>query len=325
MSQPTTNQVHIDRLLTNVSVAYMQMAEDFIADKVFPVVPVMHRSDIYRTYNKGDWHRDEAKPRDGATESVGSGYDINQDTYSAIPYALHKDIDDSMRDNADMDFNIESEATEFVTQRLLLRREKQWAKNFFTAGVWANEITGVTGTPGANETYKLSDYSNSDPFGIFETGRQRIRSNTGYRPNVLVFGAMAFSKLINHPEVRDRVKYTSAESTSEMMLASFFNVERVLVANAIENVGKEGEADNFQDIFANSALLAYSAPRPSLMAPSAGYTFSWRGVTGNRSGYDVRIKKFRMEELSALRVEGEIAFDMKVIGADLGYFYNNIV
>lgn len=322
--QPTTNQVHVDRLLTNVSVAYMQMAKDFIADKVFPVVPVAHKSDIFRTYRKGDWFRDEAKPRIGAVESVGSGYNVDKDTYNAIPYALHKDIDDTTRDNADGDFDIEKEATEFVTQRLLLRREKQWANSFFKPGVWANEVAGVASSPGAGEIIKLSDYTNSDPFAAFEVGRQRIRKTTGYKPNVLVLGAMVFSTLINHPEIRDRIKYTSAEATTEQMLASFFNVEKVLVAEAIENTAKEGEADNFTDIYADSALLAYSAPRPSLMAPSAGYTFSWRGISG-KMGYDVKVKKFRMEHLESLRVEGSSAFDMKVIAPDLGYFFNDIV
>ena len=322
--QPTTNRVHVDRLLTNVSVAYMQQTEDFIADKVFPVVPVAHKSDIYQTYDKGDWFRDEAKPRIGAVESVGSGYNVDQETYNAIPYALHKDIDDYTRDNADDNFDLEKEATEFVTQRLLLNREKRWADKFFKPGVWGTDISGVAANPNASQVIKLSDYATSDPFGVFEAGRQAIRSATGYKANVLVLGAGVYSKLINHPEVRDRIKYTSAEATTEQMLAAFFNVEKVLVAEAVENVAKEGETDDMKYIFSNSALLAYSANRPSLMAASAGYTFSWRGVSG-RLGFDVKVKKFRMEELAALRVEAETAFDMKVVAPDLGVFWEDLV
>ena len=37
---PTRQQIHIDRPLTNISVAYMQDAKNFIADKVFPTIPV---------------------------------------------------------------------------------------------------------------------------------------------------------------------------------------------------------------------------------------------------------------------------------------------
>lgn len=322
--QPTTNQVHVDRLLTNVSVAYMQKDKNFIADKVFPVVPVMHKSDLYQTFDKDDWFRDEAKPRIGATESVGSGFNIATGGYNCIPYALHKDLDDYTVSNADMGIGLEKQATEFVTQRLLLNREKRWAQNFFVGTAWANKVTGVTSSPGAGQVIKLSDYTNSDPFGVFEVGRQTMLGTTGFEPNVLVLGNNVFSKLINHPEIRDRIKYTSAESTTEEMLAAFFNVEKVLVAKAIENVAKEREAGSYQFIFGNSALLAYSAMEPSLMAPSAGYTFSWNGVSGNL-GANVGVRKFRIEEKRALRVEAETAFDMKVVASDLGYFFEDIV
>ena len=77
MAQPSINQVHIDAILTNISVAYMQKSENFIADKVFPVVPVDKKSDKYFTYTKNDWFRDEAQRRADATESAGSGYSLS--------------------------------------------------------------------------------------------------------------------------------------------------------------------------------------------------------------------------------------------------------
>ena len=321
--QPTTNQVHVDKILSNVSVAYMQRQEMFIADKVFPVVPVEHMSDLYQTYDKDDWFRDEAKPRIGAVESVGSGFNIDNDTYKATPYALHKDIDDYTRNNADAGIDIERNATEFVTQRLLLNREKRWADRFFRKEAWTNGVSGAAGAPGDGEVVKISDYGNSDPFAIIEVGRETMLGTTGFEPNVLVLGNGVYSKLLHHPEIRDRIKYTSRDSTTPDMLAAMFNVDRVLIAKAIENRGKEGEDADYKFVFGNSALLAYTTDMPSLMTPSAGYTFSWRGISGGL-GLDVKIKKFRMEELAALRVEGETAFDMKVVAKDLGYFFEDI-
>ena len=55
MPQPTQNQVHVDAILTNISVAYMQKQENFIANKVFPIVPVDKQSDKYFSYTKNDW------------------------------------------------------------------------------------------------------------------------------------------------------------------------------------------------------------------------------------------------------------------------------
>ena len=49
MAQPTLNDVHVDAILTNISVAYMQDRDNFIADKVFPVIPVDKKSDKFFT------------------------------------------------------------------------------------------------------------------------------------------------------------------------------------------------------------------------------------------------------------------------------------
>ena len=52
MPQPHVNNVHVDAILTNISVAYMQKADNYIADKVFPVVAVDKKSDKFFKYTK---------------------------------------------------------------------------------------------------------------------------------------------------------------------------------------------------------------------------------------------------------------------------------
>jgi hypothetical protein len=135
MPQPTQNQVHVDAILTNISVAYMQSQENFIATKVFPVVPVSKQSDKFFTYTKNDWFRDEAQRRADATESAGGGYNLGTDTYQADVYAFHKDIGDQTRANADAPINVDREAAEFVTMRLALKMETQFVSSFFQAGI----------------------------------------------------------------------------------------------------------------------------------------------------------------------------------------------
>ena len=60
------------------------------------------------------------------------------------------------------------------------------------------------------------------------------------------------------------------------------------------------------------------------MTPAAGYTFSWNGYLG-AGDMGVRMKRFYMDELSSWRVENEMAYDMKIISADLGCFFLSIV
>jgi hypothetical protein len=77
MPQPNINSVHVDAILTNISVAYLQNQDNFIADKVFPIIPVDKKSDKFFTYTKNDWFRDEAQRRAPGTESAGGGYNLS--------------------------------------------------------------------------------------------------------------------------------------------------------------------------------------------------------------------------------------------------------
>lgn len=318
MPQPTSSDVHVDAILTNISVAYIQNAANFIANRVFPSVPVEKQSDKYFTYTKGDWFRDEAQLRAPATESAGSGYSLSTATYSASVYAFHKDVDDQVRANADQPISPDRDATTFVTQRMLLRQEIDWNSSFFTTGVWDTDVVG-----GTNFT-QWSNYTSSDPITDIETGKSTILSSTGFMPNVLVLGYDAFRQLKHHPEIVDRVKYTSSEVPGEQTLARLFGVDRVLVAQAIKNAGAEGAADSFSLLHGKNAALYYVAPSPGILTPSAGYQFAWRGVSDGM-GANIGISRFRLPELRADRIEAQMAWDYKVISTDLGYFFSSCV
>jgi hypothetical protein len=324
MAQPTTRQVHVDRPLTAMSVAYMQEQSDFIADQVFPVVPVDKQSDLYYVYDKNDWFRDEAADRAPGTESAGGGYNLSTTPYSCRVVAYHKDIDDQTRDNADDGIDLERDATEFSTHKILLRRERNWATNFFGTGIWGTDITGVASAPGAGQTIHWSNYTTSDPVTDIETGKRTIKINTGRTANTLVLGYDVFRFLKRHPTVRDQYKYVNSDVITAQMLARMFEVERVLVAGAVYATNDEGATGAYDFVHGKRALLCHVAPRPGLLVPSAGYMFGWRGVSrGN--GTTVAIKRFRMENLESDRVEAQAAYDPKVVGADLGYFWDAIV
>ena len=118
---PNRRQSHIDSALTNISVAYMQDSSNFIADKVFPVVPVQKQSDRYFIYKKEDWFRDEAKDRVRGAESAGGDYDIdNTPSYYCNTKAYHKDVTEEDRANSDSPLTPDTDASDFVSQKLLL-------------------------------------------------------------------------------------------------------------------------------------------------------------------------------------------------------------
>lgn len=315
MAQPNINQVHIDRPLTNISVAYIQSQTNFVASRVFPVVPVDKKSDTYFVYTKNDWLRDEAQRRAPATESAGSGYGLSTASYSAEVWAFHKDVDDQTRANSDSPLSPDRDATQFVTSRMLLRQEKQWAADFFVTGVW-----GTSTTP----SNLWSNYSTSDPIEDIEAGKQTILTNTGFMPNTLTLGYPVFRQLKNHPDIVDRIKYTSSENITTEMLARLFELDNVYVAMATNATNVEGETAAYSLIQGKHALLAYVNPSPGLLAPSAGYTFNWTGISGGL-GTNIGVSRFRIDEIKADRIEAEMAWDNKLVATDLGYMFVDVV
>src|SRR5882672_8642060 len=118
MPQPVLQDVHVASALTNIAVAYIQDEANYIADQVFPQVPVQHQTDVYFVWSKADFFRDEAQLRADATESAGTGVNLTTQTYQAKVWALHQDIGPQVRSNADPSVDLDVAVTKQLMQKL---------------------------------------------------------------------------------------------------------------------------------------------------------------------------------------------------------------
>lgn len=324
---PTKSQAHIDRALTNMSVAYMQGEESFIADKVFPKIPVKKQSDVYFVYDKGDFYRDEAKVRGGATESIGGEYGVEAaDPYYCKVWAFHKDVTEQDRQNYDEPLDADQDANDFVTAKMLIKRETLWASKYFKTGIWTKEISGVDSNPVANTSAIKFNLATSDPIKVLTNESVVMGGATGFRPNTIVMSPFVFMALKNHEDILDRIKYTQKGIVTTDLLATLFEVDNVYVAWGVVNTANQGATDAIDFIMGKHLLLCYVNPKPALKKPSAGYIFTWTGLEG-AGAYGNRIIRLPNDllGLGTERIEGEIAFDAKVIASDLGVFFKDIV
>lgn len=322
---PTAGDVHVNRPLTNMSLAIMQSEMGFVATRIFPMIPVQSKSDLYFTYPRGEFNRDEMQKRAPSTESAGGGYDISTDNYTAEVFAFHKDVDDQIRANADSAISLDTEATKYVTLKALIKREKLWATKYFATSVWGVEREGVASSPTGTQFLRWDDAA-STPIEDIEGGKTAMLLSTGFKPNKLVLGYKVWAALRNHPDLVDRIKFSGGVGNNnpavvnQQTVAAVFGVDEIEVMSAVENTAKEGQAAVHNFIGGNNALLTFAAPSPGLMVASAGYTFGWTGLLGSNAAGS-RIKRFRLERESSDRVEIEIAFDQKLVSADLGSFF----
>lgn len=328
---PAGSDLHIDQPLTAISIAYQQDTSDFLADDIFPAIPVDKRSDLYRKYSKSDWRRTDAEKRAPGTESAAIGWTVGNDQYYCEVYAAHVDIDDQTRANADSNWKLDSDATKLVTSHLLQQKDQLWASTYFKTGVWGQEYTGVASAPSANQFIQW-DQASSDPLGDFTEWTAKFRLLTGKPISFMVLGVDVWTALVNHAAILDRIKYTQKGVITLDLVAEFLGVKKLRVAWASKATGPVIPDAKAQDAaatysFINSTkgvLFGYAPSSPSQMEPSAGYTFNWRGYgAGNK--YGLTMGTMRMQHLKSDRIEGEAAYVQKLVSADCGVWLNNCV
>jgi hypothetical protein len=325
MALLTPSSVHIDQPLTNLTLAYVQSQENFIADKVFPTVGVTKQSDKYYIYDRASMNRSgDVKKLAPRTEVDRIGLALSNSSYFADVYGLGMDFDEQTLANEDAALEIRAAGAQTLVNRILIDREEKFASTFFAASVWTGESTPAN---------LWSDYTNSTPITDVTTARRAMQlTSGGYKPNTMVVGKEVRDILINHPDILARLNGGATVSNTALVtnakLAEIFEVENFFVMEAVKNSGAEGLAESNAFIGGKHALLTHTPSSAGLMTPAAGLTFAWNSISGvNNLG--VSIESFSDDALKRMQVaehiQAKLAYDMKVVGADLGYFFDTCV
>lgn len=317
MPQPNPGDLHIDTLLTQVSIAY-QNAE-YIADQIAPIVPVNKQSDIIPKYDQSHWFRDEARVRPPGAMGARGGWTVdNTNKYFCDRWSYGHEVPDDVRDNADAVYNLDRDSTEFVTDKLQMRREVAFSTNLFTTGVWGTDKVGNT------DFTQWSNYAASSPITDIATYVDIIEGLIGRTPNTWVMGKQVWTQLRWHPDLIDLIKYTQKAVISSDLFASLIEFAKVLVGRAIYTTTAEGTAESavtYSRIWGKNAGMFWVPDRPSLLAPAAAYTFVWQRVP-NAIQY---VKRMRNEEREIDIIEGNSYFTQVKTGANAGLFMSGAV
>ena len=128
---PLRSSLHVDQLLSNVSVKYSN--KRFIHDKVFPMVPVRKQSDLYRTYDR-NWQIPETRRAIGGLAREHQ-FEIGTESYNLQKEALKAYIPDTAAENYDIT-DLRVDMTEELTEKIMMRKEKDCAA-LFTSTSWS--------------------------------------------------------------------------------------------------------------------------------------------------------------------------------------------
>jgi hypothetical protein len=331
---PTPKSAHKDAALTNISIGYRN--SNYIADRVFPMVPVAKMSDYYFKFLKGAWFRNEARVRQAGSAAVRGGYPLTSAQYVCSEYAFAHPVPLDLLNNADSVLRPLETGVQFALDKVMLAKEKIVSDLVTNTSNWTTTNDAEGGWAASTNTF-ITDV---------ETGKEAIRKLIGRYPNVMVMDAKTFKAVKQCDDVVDRIKYTGTAgnpaAVTTKTIAQLFELDEVLVGTALYSSAEEiGAGTDFTAVdmwettaTKGSAFLCYRPQMPALDVPSAGYIFNWTGVLDGLPTEIIQreqiipraVRRWWEEAPKSWIVEAFESFNAKVTSADSGYlFYDTIL
>ena len=297
MQRPSAQEVHVDAPLTDVSIKFNN--SEFIHDKIFPTVTVKKQSDLFFMYGKENFKavNDERAPGDEARTIFST---LSTGQYFCRAHSLKDKVPDEVKDNADTPIEPEVDATENVTERLLLNKEKR-------VKACVHSISA-----GVTVTNKWDSTLGGAPDKEILAGVAYIHSKVFKIANKIIIPYQVAVALTTNPVIKEIVKYTMniLQIGSAILLPNPLWGMEVLIAGAGENTQNLGQGETLSYVWGKDVILAYVNPSPGLKRLSLGYVFQWK--TRETS------KWYEKKEKSTY-VQVEEYCDEKIISLDCGY------
>lgn len=326
MPQPNVQELLVTGPLANVSVAYRNRS--YIADRVFPVIDGVDPTAKIARYLKGAWFRDEAAIRGPGAEAARGGFPVDWISFTALEYAFAKEVTDEDRRFAQSrmapPLQPDQDSIEFCADKIDLKKERRVAA-LIKETAWSGQAAGGEDAEGLWAPNDATNTFITDVLARIET----IRSNTGLAPNILVIDFATYNTLKKLDALLDRIKYTQRGILSTDLIAAMFDLDEVLIGEAIYSTAKEAKAGTDwssanvweQNAGKGSAFLFYRPPSVGLKVPTAGVqarvpyeggaarrTTTWREASRHQDVYEVA-------EMTAI----------VATGTDLGFMWKDTI
>lgn len=280
---------------------------------IFPEVSSAKLTGKIAKYDKEDWFYIGTISdyiRKGAVESAGDDYETSPQDYTIKPKSFHKDITKEEAAEYDNPFDPISDATKFVLNRLRRVIMQQFVNTYITTSVWSDDLVG-----GTSDFVKWNAGSTAIPIDNVITWQQTVQKTTGFKPNRLCVSADVHAALKTCPQITDAMKTTSDKIVTTDLLARLFEVDSYVVMDTVNS----GATDFMTS---GKILLCYTPNAPSKMAPSAGYTLTYRGQ-GIQANSTRQIPMPLKND--AFRIECDVYAEPIILASDLGIYAHTAI
>lgn len=299
---PTIGSVRNDKLLGNLSAKYRNV--DFIADRIFPFIPVKKDSDIYRIYERNFRLPETNRAIGGLSKELD--FTVSTASYTLLRKSQKDYIPDPLKENYDIG-DLNADTVEELSD-VILRQLEVDVLTLFTTTSWSLNVSlAATGAWNQNTTV-------SNPILAVDSATSQVLLNSGKFPNVGLMPHDALEPTKNHVSILDRIKYTSAEVT-ETMLAGLFGLDEVMVSRAGRDTSDNNATSSLSYILGDVFWTGFKA-RPSLKSQGAGFIF--------RKSMPL-VKRWREESRESDVIEVNMSYVPKIVSSLSGYLIKDII
>lgn len=246
----------------------------FVGGKIFPTFETSKKEGEYPVITVESFLKPQSTRRAPRAAYNRSDYTFKKLNYSCEEDGFEELLDDSERTlYGDAQIDAEAIAVLRAMDVILRKQEQRQIVKALDTGSIANAAAAVVWTTAASATPRIDVLA----------AKEAMRSGFGVKPNIMVISDASKNDLLLTAEITDALKFTNpielgGEEAQLRILASYFGVDEVLVADAQTDSAKKGQSKSLSDFWTNTicGLYKVSSSR-DLKDPSFGRTMLWTG------------------------------------------------
>lgn len=260
----------VDKLLTNVSSAYIP--KGFICENLLPYIGVKQTTGKLAKYGTNYLRLENSQKKGRGKYREVEPIVRSSTTYEIEGHGLEGMVTKEDYLNVESPYDAEKDETMGISMLLWVEKELLLATALASTATITQNVTLVGGQ-------QYSDKLSSTPIQDFETARASVRAGCGVPPNVAFMSWEVWNVLRFHPQLLDSLGFkfnrTGGLTNDEMAVA--MGVEKIIVASAMYDNSKEGQASVLAPIWGKNIWFAVIPDSAQPYQVSMGYRLGYQG------------------------------------------------
>lgn len=297
---PQVRDTYVNPLLTNIYLTYGG-EQNYVAGQLFPTVFVEKETGIYFVRDKENLRAPADARRGEYSRANRVTNQLTQATFTLEEKSLEHWIPERVMKQYSDPFDPKKNGVQLITDKLKLDKELDLRDTLAAFGGTSVDASAGWATPATDIQAQVV------------AGANAIQKATGKKANTVLLSKDSLDAILKNTNFRTAVQYTSFPSPEALRnkLAEWFDVQNVIIGDAINNTAKEGQTDVLDYIWSDVAYVMYVNPNPAIEDTSAGYELKVRDLAYSDEWYE------KGEKCDVVRVTD--FYDNKIV--DTGAIY----